>query len=90
MNVIKGKVFYKMIVENNETLLQELTAFLQAKKVSTAETEKVQNMKTGDLVSVRGADFKLDLELQEREVILLFATEMNSEEFAVLTYGHFS
>ena len=93
MKIKKGIFFYKLLVEKTETLQKELTFFLFKQKLLDKDLALVQqhDFNTDENIFVKHIKFELNIKSkpQTNEVILLFQTDMASDEFNDLVEGYF-
>ena len=92
INIKSGKIFYKLVVENNKNTKSNLLSFLSKKGFSETQLNKLRDIDfLTENKSIRLKKIKMDLtlNLMVEEITLLFGTDLDSTEFSAFIEGFF-
>lgn len=95
ITVISGMIYYRMVTQYKDDYKVELMKFLGVKGFAKNELDAVNNfdftMRESKLKIKRDNDFELNIKVDnDGSIVLLFATKMDSDEFAKFIAGYFS
>jgi len=91
MKIKNGKVFYRLVIEKDKFIGEQLIAFCCAKKVQWSEIDKLKaidfNLSGVTVIQMEGV--QMDINVKPSEIILLFTTIMTTDNFNEFTKGFF-
>ena len=93
IDVKSGKFFYKLVadkkIEHKDTLIQMLRDY-NVNETEIAKAKSVDmNAGTEQNVKIQGNRFELNLKVKESEMVFLFGTNLDSDEFSEFTAPYF-
>lgn len=86
-----AKIFYRLETHYTESLYADMIAFLQAKGFVSQISKLHPNLKTliGKTVEFGHKEYPFTMRFNEQNIILLFDTSFDTDEFAKLVEGFF-
>lgn len=93
IEIINGKVFYRLETKLTEDYSKNLEAFLRANRVHHNEISRIKfdfKQNIGKNVTIKHTKFVLHINIKNEDiVVLLFDCRLDSDEFSKLIEGYF-